>query len=323
MSRGPAYAEGFSPRLSGHETFPLRYGWLKKAFDAVCATENEAGDNRSVFSGHDAIARLGVGKNMVASIRHWATAARIVEDRSRRDRIATTLLGKKIFGQHGLDPYMENISTSWLVHWQLAGWGERTTTWLWAFNYYSGIDFERESLARSISKFAEEGPWKLIANSTIKRDVACLVRTYVPQEPRSTQVSHEDRLESPLTELGLIRSLGKKDSFRFVRGPKPSLGVGVLSYAITDFWRRSFNNSSTLSFEVLAHEPGSPGQVFLLEENELVEMLVRLEDVTHGDYSWSETSGLKQLVRRREIDEDRQIGFIEADYSSNRIGINS
>ena len=321
MSRGPAYADGFSPRLSGHETFPLRYGWLKKAFDAVYATESDEGDNRSVFSGHDAIARLGVGKNMVASIRHWATAARIVADRPGRDGIATTRLGNKIFGRNGLDRYMENIATSWLVHWQLAGWGVRSTTWLWAFNYYSGIDFERESLARSIAKFAEDGGWKRIANSTIKRDVACLVRTYVPQESRSSRASHEDRLESPLTELGLIRSLGTKDSFRFVRGPKPSLGVGVLSYAITDFWRGAFNNSNTLSFEALAHEPGSPGQVFLLEENEMVEMLARLEDVTEGDYAWSETSGLKQLVRRHEINEDRQTRFIEADYSSNRIGV--
>ena len=35
MLRGPLYHGDYSPQLSGHETFPLRYGWLKKAFDAV------------------------------------------------------------------------------------------------------------------------------------------------------------------------------------------------------------------------------------------------------------------------------------------------
>ena len=48
----------------GHETFPLRYGWLKKAFDAV-AEEEATGNERSVFLAADAIARFGVGRNMV------------------------------------------------------------------------------------------------------------------------------------------------------------------------------------------------------------------------------------------------------------------
>lgn len=315
MSRGPAYKEDFRPHMSGHETFPLRYGWLKKAFDAVYATEDGRHDNRFVFSGPDAIAELGVGKNMVASMRHWATAARIIEDQTNPNRIATTLLGKRLFGERGLDPYMENVATSWLVHWQLAGWGKRSTTWLWAFNYYSGIDFERESLAQSVRKFVDDRGKTRIADSTIKRDIACLVRTYVSQT-LTTIASHEDRLESPLTELGLIKSLGSRDGFRFIRGPKPLLGIGVFSYAVADFWDQSFPNANTLSFEALAHEPGSPGQVFLLEENDMVEMLTRLEEVTKGDYIWSETAGLKQLVRRRSISGERQIDLIDLDYAA-------
>ena len=58
MPRGPLFSDGYRPQLSGHETFPLRYGWLKKAFDAVRETEDED-DNRDVFSGPDAIARFG------------------------------------------------------------------------------------------------------------------------------------------------------------------------------------------------------------------------------------------------------------------------
>ena len=33
--------------------FPIRYGWLKKAFDAVHATEDLEADNREVFTGAD------------------------------------------------------------------------------------------------------------------------------------------------------------------------------------------------------------------------------------------------------------------------------
>ena len=88
MLRGPLYRDEYRPQLSGHETFPIRYGWLKKAFDAVRDTEGQE-DNRYVFSGPDAIARFGVGKNMVASMRHWATETGIIDGDPDSRRIST------------------------------------------------------------------------------------------------------------------------------------------------------------------------------------------------------------------------------------------
>ena len=64
MLRGPLYQEGYTPQFSGHETFPLRYGWLKKAFARVAETEDQP-DNRAACWADDAIARFGIGKNMV------------------------------------------------------------------------------------------------------------------------------------------------------------------------------------------------------------------------------------------------------------------
>ena len=116
MLRGPLYREDYHPRLSGHETFPVRYGWLKKAYDAVRDTEESQDDNRHVFAGPDAIARFGVGKNMVASMRHWATVTGIIDDNPDHRRIFTTPLGRQVFSDGGLDPYMENPATAWLLH---------------------------------------------------------------------------------------------------------------------------------------------------------------------------------------------------------------
>ena len=76
MLRGRLYEDDYKPKLSGHETFPLRYGWLKKAFDAVSAAEGCWASTDRFFLTADAIARFGVGKNMVASIRHWAVVGR-------------------------------------------------------------------------------------------------------------------------------------------------------------------------------------------------------------------------------------------------------
>ncbi len=311
MLRGPLYQEDYSPQLSGHETFPLRYGWLKKAFDAV-QDSKESEDNRAVFSGPDAIARFGVGKNMVASMRHWANVSGIIAEPSGQKRIETTSLGRIIFGENGLDPYMENPATSWLIHWHLSG-RETKTTWFWTFHHHPSISFERESLITGIKKLAEDRKWTRAAVNTIRRDVGCFIRTYVAQSAPGN-ASYEDSLDSPLTELGLIRPSGRRDEFRFVRGPKPSLGPGVFCYAVTDFWNRSFSNANTLSFEALNYEPGCPARVFLLEENDMVDMLVALEETSNGVYRWSETAGLKQLIRSRRLGTDEELEYVKQDF---------
>ena len=311
MPRGPLYQDGYRPQFAGHETFPLRYGWLKKAFDAVQATES-GDDNKSVFTGADAIAKFGVGKNMVASMRHWAMASGVLSEPDGRQRIETTPLGRLFFGNDGIDPYMESPDTSWVIHWQLSAHATKTT-WFWAFNHYPALSFERDMLARGIDRLARDLEWSRASPATIRRDVSCFVRTYVPQ-PLSRHVSYEDALESPLTELGLIKPVGRRDGFRFVRGPKPSLGNFVFCYSVADFWNEHFPNANTLSFEALAHEPGSPGRVFLLDENALVDRLSSLEATTDGVYRWSESVGLKQLIREHKLHTEEVLNRLAATF---------
>ena len=153
MPRGRLYEEDYQLKLSGHETFPLRYGWLKKAFDEVTKQDRE-GNDRSVFLAGDAIARFGVGRNMVGSMRHWAAAAGVIAD----DGCKTTRLGQFLFGAGGLDPYMEDPVTAWLVHWMVSG-NPRNTTWYWAFSYYPALTFDRDALVRGYREIGQGAPW--------------------------------------------------------------------------------------------------------------------------------------------------------------------
>ena len=66
----------FKPSFSGHQTFPFRYTWLKKGYDAV---KDAVRDDVNVFANDNATSILGVGKNMVQSIRHWCLVAGIIE----------------------------------------------------------------------------------------------------------------------------------------------------------------------------------------------------------------------------------------------------
>ena len=307
--RGPLYQDTYSPQFSGHETFPLRYGWLKKAFDRVSKTEHLP-ENRGACWGEDAIARFGVGKNMVASMRHWAKAAGVIEEPSINS-VRTTELGQRLFGSSGLDRYMEHPATLWLIHWRLAAHAGKTT-WFWAFNHYPAVTFERDSLIRRLNRLARERMWSRAASTTIRNDVACFIRTYVARLP-SDKAGHDDALESPLTELGLIKAVGQKDGFRFVRGPKTTLGNGVFTYALLDFWSR-YSTAATLSFEAIAHAPGGPGRVFLFDENDVTDRLAVLDSATEGALRWSETAGIKHVERSFDMGDGSALSWIRDDY---------
>lgn len=307
MRRGPIFEADYRPSFSGHETFPLRYGWLKKAFERVSELEKNGGTKAQCW-GDDAIAHFGVGKNMVASIRHWATHVGIVEEVAGGDAIKTTPLGKSLFGD--LDPYTENPTTLWFIHWKLAALPTKTT-WFWVFSHYPSMTFEREHLVTALERLSLEQKWARVSTATLKNDVACFIRTYVPQQ--SSGNGFDDALESPLTELGLIKAVGKRDGFRFARGPKSSLSDGMFAYALLDFWSR-YSNSATLSFETIAQAPGSLGRVFLLDENDISDRLSSLEAVTKGFLRWSETTGLKQVERTGDFDPEFALSLISSDY---------
>jgi hypothetical protein len=227
--------------------------------------------------------------------------------------IRTTELGRMLFGPRGFDPYMEHPASLWLVHWHLAARPDKTT-WFWAFNHFPSLTFEREHLVKGISRLAKDRGWARVAATTVKNDVGCFIRTYVPQQP-SSQAGNDDALESPLTELGLIKTIGKRGGFRFSRGPKLTLGGGVFIWALLNFWFLYSKNATTISFEAIAHEPGGPGRVFLLDENDVADRLADLDNATDGRLRWSETAGLKQVVRDLNLGFESAVDFIESDYS--------
>lgn len=114
-----------NPSFSGHQTFPFRYTWLKKGVDAVT-------DDPTIFSSENASVTLGVGKNMVNSIRHWCSVAGLINiDKSERSRCVPSELGKVIFSENGFDPYLNDPGTLWLIHWKISTNMNQSTTWYW------------------------------------------------------------------------------------------------------------------------------------------------------------------------------------------------
>jgi hypothetical protein len=289
-------------QFAGHETLPLRYGWLNKAYDQVSHVLTEGdGDTNSIFYDESAISLFGVGKNMVVSMRHWALAAKViraeVEEGSRQGRLVPTPFGKLLL-EDG-DPYLEHPASLWLIHWHFAARPERTTTWYWAFNELNEPSLDRElltdRLSRRIAALRESGRMKesRITETTIRRDVECFVRTYLTR-PLSGRAVQEDNLESPLSELALLQPVGVGSAFQFRRGPKPTLPDEVFLYGLLSFWNHLYPTRREFSVEAITHEPGSPGRVFLLDEDSVAERLASIADLTQGAVRWDESAGMRQ-----------------------------
>ena len=285
--------------FSGHESFPVRLTWLTKA---VRQCEPEAG--RDLFSRPDAMERLGVGKNMVRSMRWWAIVAGMLEvdgEGGRVKRLRPTRIASLLFGSDGLDPFMEDPGTVWLLHWALATNG-KLATWHLAFNGLRETEFDRSHLVRHLQAASAEGGGRAIAEDTVERDVDCFLRTYVQSGP-DKPISREEVLDCPLTELRLIRRTGTPNGFSFVRGGHNSLPEPLFAYCLMEYLRgRRQQQSKATRFEEVAYGVGSPGQIFKLTENALVDRLHRVGELTGQALRYDDTSGLRQIFNDCELD---------------------
>jgi hypothetical protein len=294
--------------FSGHETFTFRYPWLKKGVDGLR-------ENSGIFTSESAIVELGVGKNMVTSIRHWCLATGMIEESAERggQSLSLTLseLGRRLLSDSpkGWDPYLEDDATLWLLHWQLVTNPEKATTWYVGFHCLKDSEFTRTTLTEELMRIAaerqhaeeKEKRWPKLSRNTVENDVACFIRTYVPVK-RGVTSTLEDTLDCPLTQLGLLQLIpgntkDKEDRYRFNTRPKPSLPIAIFAFALTEFWGRQAENQNTLSLREIVYGEGSPGRAFRLDEDHVLGYLDRLNEVTKGALSFEDTTLVRQVTR--------------------------
>lgn len=291
-------------RFSGHETFPLRLLWLKKAYDAVV----DGVTAKRTFQEQEAIARFGVGKNMAMSMLHWAIACGIVGERD--GQLEPSALGHLLFnGKNGRDQYLEDPSTVWLIHNALCATPD-ITSFFFTFNIFAQPLFERPALVKEIAEIAAARGARA-TGETVKRDVEVLLRSYAPR----TADTGEDASEPLLAELGLIREL-RPGQFEFVRGPKPSLSQAVFAYALVLYWRRWHEDSPTLSVETVAYGVGAPGRVFRLDEESVAFRLAAIGDITGGAVVWTDTAGLRQVAQREPLESIDVLALLDKAYGT-------
>lgn len=284
-------------KFSGHETFAFRYAWLPKAFNAIQLTPDLFSDE------NNAMVQLGVGKNMVRSIRFWASLTGIITLKSGR-LYQTTPFGEKIFDQQkGFDPYLEDSQTLWLLHWRVSTANEPLFAWYYLLNRWQESEMIPSVIVSMIIRELE-GQHKISKNS-LESLLKVFFHTYVPTRGTKSKVL-EDNLDCPLVQLKLIEFSGDKDGssagkkepiYTFNRGNKPEIGLSLFLFCLCDFWKKSFSDERTLSYEQIANGLNSPGQVLKLSEEGIQDRLNNLTQFSHL-FTFTDSSTSRLLERK-------------------------
>lgn len=271
------------PRFSGHESFACRYAWLPKAYRALK-------DDAALFVLEEtAMLELGLGKNMVKSLRFWVETMGMAEATPPGAPVRglqPTALARAVFERDGLDPYLEDARTQWLLHWILSSKADAPLfAWDFLVSHWPLPEFSR---SEALAAFGRESR-RLEGNhsgTTLGQHLDVFLHTYLPS--RGATVGVEDSLDGPLVDLSLLIPVGERRNdagrfetvYAFRREPKPEITDALFDYCLMDFWGR-FGGEETLSLRTVALAPGSPGQVFKLTEDDV---RARLEEQGDRDY---------------------------------------
>ena len=193
----------------------------------------------------------------------------------------------------------------WLIHWNICKNIEGATTWFYAFSRFTAIEFTKEQLIDELLSFAESNQTKTTPN-TVRRDVDCFIRTYVPSK-NVKSILLEDSLDCPLNELSIIHEAEHKGLYMFLRGQKQDIHDELFVYMLLDYWNNLENATNTISFDEIAYKAGCPGLILKIDEDSLAYTLDSIENITNGDLKFDETSSLRQVYREGEIDKNKYL----------------
>lgn len=252
------------PRFSGHESFACRYAWLPKAVAWLQS------DPEALSDDDDAMGALGLGKNMVRSLRFWLEVFDVAESQDRRWRL--TDFGAAVFGADGLDPFLERAETQWLLHWKVTTQADRPLfAWRHVFYRRHRPDFTRAELLYELQRESRLAGFEH-SDVTLRQHIDVFLHSYVST---ARDGAPEDTLDGPLIDLALIRPAGRRTSEEgrlehvytlATRGRPPA---SVVEYAILEFRRTRRSGEAVVTLHDLAYTEGAPGPTFRLIEDDL------------------------------------------------------
>lgn len=264
--------------FSGHESFPCKTLWLKKGYDFI-----KAGCD---FNSSDAVVNLGVGKNMVASIRFWMRAFGMSKD----DRL-TDLANYLLDTENGKDPYLEDLGTLWILHFNLVAANEASLYNLLFMKFQKERkQFDRQHVLNFVKRvMTEDDRISQFNENTVKQDVGTLLQNYVlPLKAKSY-----DDYSSLLVDLDLLRYDTGSENYSFNLEGKRQIPWQVFLYAVLVIK----GQDNTVSYDELQ----KLGLAFCMTDMEVIGICREIESHHQNELRYSDTAGIRQMLFMKEL----------------------
>jgi hypothetical protein len=280
-----------SYRFSGHDTFHCKEQWILKGFQLI----DSQGD-KNIFKESRAIPLLGVGKNMVRSIHHWLRSFDIIDKENKISEFANLL-----FLSDGLDPYLENDGSLWLLQYYLCKTNHSSIFQLIFSSYFSDkatLDFSEYQIFNYVNRLLVSKGLKEVAEKTFNSDFKVFIRTYV--SPAKNEKTVEDDFNAPLLGLNLVSDTGRKNAanqivYRLNRGVQDTVSCEVFGYCLLN----EFENENAVSYDKIRKTVGS----YLCLSNEGLEILIDKICDESNEFIYKDDAGVRQLQFKNNTNE--------------------
>ena len=268
-------------KFSGHETFTCKLFWPKKGVDFLLGGHS--------FNEEDAVVQLGVGKNMVSSIRFWLKAFGLVDEEDNLIELA-----RMIFEDDGYDPYLEDIGTIWLLHYLLVTQNYASVYNL-VFNHFlkERNEFTKNHLVGFLKRITGNRNFNSYSEKTFEPDVSVFLRSYLASSRASAKANIEEEFASLFIDLQLIErvvktddELAKEEFYLMSKKKRPSLPPLILLWAVVS----KYGTEANITLNELFSDNNSIGNVFLLSKDDIYEKM-EIIAAKYPQVTFSQTAG--------------------------------
>lgn len=277
-------------RFRAHDTFFIRKGWLYKGMKNVVRDSTVfMGDNGNPMD------ILGIGANMVKSLRYWLQAVGLTVEPDQGKKYQTlTPFGEVVYEN---DKYIEEIGTLWLLHYKLATNEADATAWYYFFNEFNRNEFNRNDFVKQLNTYILMNESEFSERS-LDDDFNCIINTYVPRiKSNPGKVHPESNIDCPLGELSLVDIANKKAKTYKKSVPKiDSIHPLIVLAIIID----QAKGENQIKISSIQNDRCNVGKVFNLDIITLTNLLNKIEHM--GYIKVVRTAGLDVIDIEREID---------------------
>jgi len=291
-------------KFSGHETFSCRATWLKKGLDFILVSKEV---NPAVFNQTDAATVLGVGRNMVNSIRYWLYAFGLIDEGQDGEFTVDSFVQDFVYegdpADKALDIYLEDPLTLWLLHYKLV-----TTNYATIYNFFflhfiprkSNDSFTEQEFLLALKSYIRSNGLSLPSVKTLESDFKVLLDMYAIKSHKAGEI--DDTALNILQPLEILtRQKLNKEKMIFYSINRSSLNdvptelIGIL---ILDRFKKLYVNSR--SAELLLEEVGRP---FCYNREPFYDILNKLELEYSGVFTFSRArnTGINEFQVRSKI----------------------